>query len=337
MLARSSSLHHPSGVTVQTPLLVPSFSSRGFGFRRDGSAEIKTIYEVASEFLADTMLVSAYDLHQGHLEPVEHAVVDLTFVDSGGYETSDEPDLSSVYDQPVEAKPWSAAALKEVLDGWPEHVPAVLVSFDSPDVRQPLADQVEAAKTLMDAYPGQLQALLVKPETESQRYVQVKLVAEQAKLLDGFHIVGFTEKELGGSILKRMEALATIREAMDDAGITAPIHVYGSLDPITSALYFLSGAEIFDGLTWLRYGFVEGVACYYHNFAARKEDIGIDKDDDFIRGKMVQDNLGYLTRLRNQMAEFLRSGGTDFEIFEHNAGLLRTSYERFCEKTGRVA
>src|SRR5690606_28905009 len=158
MLARSSSLHHPSGVTVQTPRLVPSFSSRGFGFRRDGSAEIKTIYEVASEFLADTMLVSAYDLHQGHLEPVEHAVVDLTFVDSGGYETSDEPDLSSVYDQPVEAKPWSAAALKEVLDGWPEHVPAVLVSFDSPDVRQPLADQVEAAKTLMDAYPGQLQA-----------------------------------------------------------------------------------------------------------------------------------------------------------------------------------
>ena len=152
-----------------------------------------------------------------------------------------------VYDQPVEAKLWSAAALKEALDGWPDHVPAVLVSFDSPDVRQPLADQVGAAKTLLKNYPGQLHALLVKPETESQRYVQVKLVAEQAELLSGFDVVGFTEKELGGSILKRMEALASIREAMDDAGNTAPIHVYGSLDPITSALYFLAGLKSSTG------------------------------------------------------------------------------------------
>lgn len=337
MLARSSSLHHPSGVSVQTPLLVPSFSSRGFGFRRDGGAEIKRVYEVASELVADTMLLSAYDLHHGHLGPVEHAVVDLTFVDSGGYETSDEPDLSSIYDQPVEEKPWSVAALKEVLDGWPEHVPAVLVNFDSPDVRQPLSDQLTAAKTLLENYPGHLHALLVKPETESQRYVQVKLVVEQAKLLTGFDVVGFTEKELGGSILNRMEALASIRKAMDEAGVTAPIHIYGSLDPITSVLYFLSGAEVFDGLTWLRYGFVDGVACYYHNFAILKEDIGIDKDDEFIRVKMMQNNLGNLVRLRDQMTDFLRSGGTDFEIFGHNARLLRTSYELFCEKTGRVA
>ena len=337
MLARSSSIQHPSGIEVQTPLLVPSFSSRGFGFKRNGGAEVKKIFEVASEFLADTMLVSAYDLHHSHLGPVEHAVVDLTFVDSGGYETSDEPDLSSVYDQPVEAKPWVAAALKEVLDSWPAHIPAVLVSFDSPDVRHSLSDQVESAKTLLVSYPDQLHALLVKPETESQQYVQVKLVVEQASLLSGFDVIGFTEKELGSSILKRMEAVASIRAALDKAGVAAPIHIYGSLDPITSTLYFLSGAEIFDGLTWLRYGFIDGLACYYHNFAALKEDMGIDKDDEFIRGKMMQDNLGYLTKLRNQMLEFLRSGGTDFEIFGHNASLLQTSYERLCARTGRVA
>ena len=39
--------------------------------------------------------------------------------------------------------------------------------------------------------------------------------------------------------------------ALDDAGVGIPIHVFGSLDPLISPIYWLAGAEIFDGLTWI--------------------------------------------------------------------------------------
>ena len=74
MLARSTTINHPQGISVDTPLLVPSFSSKGFGFNKDKESEIKGIFTVASEYLSDTMLLSAYDIHYGHLKSIESAI-----------------------------------------------------------------------------------------------------------------------------------------------------------------------------------------------------------------------------------------------------------------------
>ena len=52
------------------------------------------------------------------------------------------------------------------------------------------------------------------------------------------------EKELGDSALVRMERIARLRRALDDAEVKAPVHVFGALDPILSCMYFLAGAEI---------------------------------------------------------------------------------------------
>ena len=77
--------------------------------------------------------------------------------------------------------------------------------------------------------------------------------------LSHFSIIGFTEKELGPSLLKRMTAIARVRRALKEVNLDLPIHVFGSLDTISTPLYFLAGADIFDGLTWLRYAFRDGV------------------------------------------------------------------------------
>jgi hypothetical protein len=58
MLARSTKLQHPLGVNFETPLLIPSFSSKGFGVSKSGESEIRQIFAVASEYLTDTMLGS---------------------------------------------------------------------------------------------------------------------------------------------------------------------------------------------------------------------------------------------------------------------------------------
>lgn len=326
MLARSTSIRHPSGVVVQTPMLVPSFSSKGFAVDKMGKSEIATIYDVASELISDTMLVSAYDLHNGHLNCLESAIADLTFVDSGGYETSNEHDLSAVFLHTSGAEDWTPAMLRDVLDKWPEHIPSVFVSFDHYKKRHPLKKQIADASSFLSQYRSQLRTLLIKPETSEQDYVQVPNIVAHTGDLGDFDIIGLTEKELGNSIIQRMQNIAKIRQTMDNEGIVTPIHVYGSLDPITSVLYFLAGAEIFDGLTWLRYGFIDGLACYYQNYGSIHNGIGIHSTDEFVRARMIQDNLGYLINLTHRMQKFLVDGG-DFSHFQPHANMFKESFD----------
>lgn len=328
-LARGTKLHHPNGFSLETPLLVPSFSSKGFGFKKKtGESEINKIFSIASEFLERAMLVSAYDLAYGNLAPIESAITEITIVDSGGYEVSDIHDLSAVYCQSVKPHKWSIDHLKAIYDSWPDHIPAVFVSFDHPRLHRALQDQIEAARSLFGHYPRQLHTFLIKPETKDQQKVQVRNIIAKVGELGAFDIVGFTEKELGPSILERMTNIAEIRLAMDKVGINIPIHVYGSLDPITSALYFLAGAEIFDGLTWLRYGYIEGSACYHQNYGARK--IGIHRTDDFVKAKTMQENLGYLSDLTYQMRTFLLD--FNFDMFKGNAALMRDCFDKLRTK-----
>jgi hypothetical protein len=332
MLCRSTRLHHPLGITLETPLLVPSFSSKGLGFDTEGKSEIKQIFAVVSEYLTDTMLVSAYDIAYEHLQPIGSAITELTIVDSGGYEVSDLHDLSAVYRQPVQPKEWTMELLRQIYNSWPKHIPAVFVSYDHPNVRQSLSEQIDAAQSLFSHYPRQLHTLLIKPETKDQQYVQINNVIASARELRGFNILGLTEKELGNSILDRMKNIAAIRIAMDDAGTNIPIHIFGSLDPITSVLYFLAGAEMFDGLTWLRYGYGDGIASYQHNYGALR--IGIDRQDGFLVAKTMQENLGYLLDLTHQMQKYVLDG--DFAQLKPHSDFFRASYDLLRTKNKRI-
>ena len=341
LLARSTMLRHPSGATFETPLLVPSFSSKGFGVLREPDSagvrrersEILEIYQVAVELLTDCMLVSAYDLYHANVPFPERAIAELTVVDSGGYETSDVQDLSGIYAHGANPKDWDAGKHEEVLAAWPGHIPAIFVSYDSPHEFLSLSSQIDRALTLRAKHRNQLFALLLKPSTKDQKYIQIRELVAAADELGGFDVLGVTEKELGNSCLERMVNIGKLRLALDDANVASPLHIFGSLDPISVPLYLLAGAEIFDGLTWLRYGYDEGAALYRHNVAARR--IGIDRRDDFIKLKVMQDNLGHLTDLRNTIRRFLND--RDFAKFGPNQDLLRVSLELLRTKLPRAA
>ena len=98
--------------------------------------------------------------------------------------------------------------------------------------------------------------------------LKIKSITDNISELALFDIIGVTEKELGTSILSRMTNIAKIRKSLLSIGKDTPIHVFGSLDTITTPLYFVSGADIFDGLTWLRYAFNNGYTIYKHNYSA---------------------------------------------------------------------
>lgn len=328
MLARSSQLRHPSGVNISTPILVPSFSSKGFSFGENGMSEITGIIETTSEWLTETALFSAYDYYYEYIPLDLYSKVELCFVDSGGYEKNNDYDLSTIYATSGSDYVWNESLLIKVYNSLPSDGSFVLVNYDL--MGKPIIEQIKSSSKLLSSYRNSLSTMLLKRERKNQRYIDIKSVLRYASELGQFDIVGLTEKELGRSILDRMYAIARLREELDKYGIYSPIHIFGSLDPITTVLYFLAGAEIFDGLTWLRYAYLNGAAIYPHNYGSLQ--IGIHQRDDFIKVKSFVENINYLQDLTFQMRNYLLDG--DFLKFRYNSTFFQESYDSLCSELG---
>jgi len=321
-LARTTEIQHPVGFRVRTPLLVPSFSSKGFGRRQDGCSEIGAIFTAAKEVITDSMLVSAFDLHHGNLILPDSSVAEITFVDSGGYETSDQQDLSSAYAYRMETGEWNEQLHQQTLDNWPAEVAAIFVSYDR--ANRLIREQIARAVELTERYPAQLHAFLAKPES-GDSVVNVGAIISEARTLARFHVLGVTEKEIGDSFVVRMKTIATLRKNMDAQGLRQmPIHVFGSLDPMSVCLYFIAGAEIFDGLTWLRYAYVEDSAMYRQNGAILHEE-QLTQKDSRVRAWAMTQNIGQLEALTNKMRRFLNE--RDFTVFPRDGTWLRRAKE----------
>jgi hypothetical protein len=131
------------------------------------------------------------------------------------------------------------------------------------------------------------------------------------KRLLAFDIIGVTEKELGPSVLDRVVALARLRQALDDRGVDRPIHLFGSLDTLYTPLYFFAGAEIFDGLTWLRYAYHKGATLYADALALLESNLTLREEQRAAR--VLVQNIDYLAKLSLQMKRFLVEG--DMAVF----------------------
>jgi len=118
-----------------------------------------------------------------------------------------------------------------------------------------------------------------------------------------------------------MANIAIIRLKVSANGLNQPIHIFGSLDPISTPLYFLSGADLFDGLTWLRYAYKDGLAIYQQNYCAT--DLGIRVKTPQMNTHVNQKNFLYLTELQTEMELYLETG--DFDNFKHHGDLFRTA------------
>lgn len=279
------------------------------------------LLDVSREQLTDSMLISAYDLYHNHIKRPRRAIANITFVDSGGYETSDLQDLSTVFVQAWKHRPWSKTKLKHVYDNWPDYVPAVFVNYDE---RGPFVQQAKRANALLSKYPKHLHAFLVKPRTREDRFVSVDEIIGALPVVEPFDILGITEKELGASMIDRMDAIARLRLALDDAGLQrVALHIFGGLDPITVPLYFIAGAEVLDGLTWLRFGFCQGAAWYRQNSGVRL--FGVHYSDDHVKLLTLQQNLLHLSELTMQLRRFLID--LDFTKLSPNEIVIRNAYD----------
>ena len=125
----------------------------------------------------------------------------------------------------------------------------------------------------------------------------------------------------------RMRNIAKLRQALDANDVKAPIHVFGSLDAMTTVLYFVAGAEIFDGLTWLRFGFHGGRTMYYQNYSVVKGPEGIHRGSEDQFSDMWKQNWYYLVKLQNQMINYVKTGGQAGQ-FSDLAVIVEEAYQQ---------
>lgn len=317
MLAREGTVTHNGAELFRTPLLIPSFSSKGF-------PEVKKIIALMREFITEAVLVSAYDVHYGHLTPQKLTFPRVIFLDSGGYEARVEHDLSESYGRAYKPEKWTVSNHREVAKHWKSSIPTILINYDSPTRHTSIERQVKAALKLKSDFPWFPVELLIKPEHKRDPLDVAAILPKILKDLPAFSVVGFTEDELDAKIIDRMSKIAQARKILDDAGIDLPIHIFGSLDTFSTVLYFLSGAEIFDGLTWLRFGFLKGQTVYKQNYGPMKNTVdGLLRKAEDLSHSMWRDNYYYLESLRGQMRNFLKTGL--YGSFDHIGGDLESA------------
>jgi hypothetical protein len=302
-------------VDVRTPMLLPSFSSKGF-------PNVKKMFKAAEEYISDELLVSAYDVHYGLLDP-PFEFASIVFLDSGGYEASKDTELSETFDREHISEDWTPDLYNEVIRDWTCTRPTIFVNFDSPKFRMTTGDQVASAKAVTLPAGPHGRELLIKPETEDSRRVHLKHVTPTIKEMSGFAAIGVTEKEVGNSVLTRMVNIATLRKALDEWHQDIPLHIFGSLDTLSTYLYFLAGADIFDGLTWLRYAFLDGDTIYRHSYGALT--LPLDLNSDIVEGRCWSNNYQHMRTMRLNMLKFLKDG--NFDHFGKHATLIKHAYD----------
>jgi hypothetical protein len=318
MFAKKRTIRLGNTTELKTPILLPSFSSKGF-------PKVQKILKACEEYIADEILVSAYDISYGVISP-EFDFASAIFLDSGGYEASKDSDLSEIYEGDHAAKDWSPEKYAEVVQNWTCASPTVFVSFDHPKHRTITKEQIERARAL-NLPPGEhARSILLKPERETAIRLHLENITPHIPRLKDFAMVGVTEKEIGNSILNRMVNVARLRRALDKHYADMPIHVFGSLDTISTYLFFLAGADIFDGLTWLRYAFSNGDTLYRHSFGALNLPISINSD--IVEGRCWSNNYQYMRQMQLNMIKHVNDGS--FEHFGKHHDLIKSAYQEMC-------
>jgi hypothetical protein len=319
MLTERRSIQVQGNEISRTPLIVPSFSSKGF-------PDVAKIIEFSREFLVGPLLVSAYDLYYKRIQPPLDFPT-IIFLDSGGYEASKDSDLSDLGERDHKPAEWSQEMHEEVLSKWQSEVTTVFISYDSPKERIPLKAQIARAKKMAPSRDGILREILIKPETPAQTLIKIESILKEIHSLEPFDIIGVTEKEIGNSILNRMENIARLRLGLEKAGLKTPLHVFGSLDTISTPLYFLAGADIFDGLTWLRFAYREGLTIYKQNYGALK--LGMHEKTYLVDGRCWCDNYAYLSEMELEMRRFLKAH--DFRSFRYHKEEFKKAFDTIAE------
>lgn len=284
-----------------TPLLVPSFSSKG-NLLIDNGGQLESdnysLLKVLDYRVTNKYLISAYDCYYGFLpkSPEDYPVADFLFVDSGGYETNGSFESNEINKFNYRVNQWDYDKMKDVYKRFVEceSFSNSMLIFSSFDTQGSLEEQVNNAQLLKEEFPDAIIDFLIKLGSGSVADLIGELV-EQKEKLNHFSIIGFTEKELGDTVRERLINLWRLRQGLSHIGWNGSIHLFGGLEPNLAGLYYLAGADIFDGLSWQRIRYRDSSTL----FNTKHYNIGINENANKL--EMMIDNISVLREIEREL------------------------------------
>jgi hypothetical protein len=230
-----------------TPNYIPSFSSREDHFLKE------RINALLPQIPQQTILISAYDYYnlktEGDITPqiIKASFKEkLLFLDSGGFEM-----------QFSHGDEWSVDKYENVIS---ELDPQFYVGYD----RIPSYDNISNTKEvvrkslefLKEHNRDNGRVLLFHFSIKNIPIIEIDSIIELISAYNGLiDIIGFPEREIGANVIQSCRFVKILRERLDEKQIFKPIHIFGCSDPISIILFVLAGADIFDGVGWIKYAF----------------------------------------------------------------------------------
>jgi hypothetical protein len=343
VLARNRIVRLLNGaIEFETPMLVPGLSSKALGpilAEQPGThtLSLRVASLIHSESLIhgieEALLVSSYDIKHDLLTDAKKlrtgfktsrwSKPNLLIVDSGWYEKSVGPPGGQYVHDAGAPLVWEQDDFVKTIDAMDKNVRAVVVGWDS---TADYSVQIAEAQEFFGGRKRFGSTILFKPPKTARFHGFKNLSPAQAADLRAFDIVGVTEKELGDSIMDRLVELAMLRSTLDAADVDAPVHVFGGLDPLYTPLYVAAGAEIFDGLGWLRYAYMDGRSQYRD--ASPLLDLQVTKRWAQAVSATQLHNLDEMAQLTEELKMFAHAGGDPSKLRSEVGDIVKPVLDR---------
>jgi len=124
-------------------------------------------------------------------------------------------------------------------------------------------------------------------------------------------MIAVPERGLGNGIFQRASTVKAIRQALDVPGRYVGLHLLGTGNPISLALYSIAGADSFDGLEWCQTVVDHETALLFHfsqaDFFSRQTKWS-DNEDLSFHAKALAHNLEFYTDWMKRLRQALHVG-----------------------------
>lgn len=238
MIKRLSDLR-VGGKQLRLPIYFPSISS------------VKTAITPLEYLLVlcalktEHFLVSSFDLHYTDPETQEQFKKKLSEAKNNG--------LTVLLDSGNYESYW-----REKRDSWSQQdFHQVLANFEFTmafgfDEQSPPADFMAHVRLVCERHKHDQSVNLQVPVIPIVHGNPDDLPGLCAKIVDlaAVPIIAVPERRLGEGIFARAKCISEIRKAMNSSGKYVGLHLLGTGNPISIAIYTIAGADSFDGLEW---------------------------------------------------------------------------------------
>jgi queuine/archaeosine tRNA-ribosyltransferase len=269
----------------------------------------------------DALLVSAYDIVNEPEQQRNQMIADLdssrsggtlVLLDSGNYEASRKQD-----------KGWNVQQFHEALRVTPHDLTFCFDDLNPPlDIKALVRNVIESVER--DSKHTSRPALpIVHAPRNCDGNLAVEMIPKAIKQVCQElrpAAVAIPERELGDGVLARARMVYSIRSALNELGFYQPLHLLGTGNPLSIAVFSSVGADWFDGLEWCRTVADAETGHLYHlqhydflswqseHAASQVVKEAVTSNKIAYPGKVIFHNLDFLVAWMTELRDHLHSG-----------------------------